>query len=152
MEYLVTKGSDVSAVDAFGNNALQLVAKFARRPIIRMLMKRGADSSVPEHRAPPPMELPPEVSKLFGPGTLGFLIGTNVMKGTALHHAAVTGNIDAAKELVEGGVDPSSPNVMGSTAAQVAANAGMGCAEYLESVGKDNREPSSPTSPTSPPH
>lgn len=145
MEYLVNKGSDVNAVDAFGNNALQLVAKFARRPIIRMLMKRRAHSSVPEDKAPPPMELPPEVAKLFGPGTLGFLLGTSVMKGTALHHAAVMGNIDAARELVKGGVDPSSLNVMGNTAAQVASNAGHVVAEYLENVGEGNREPISPT-------
>eukprot|EP00746_Dinoflagellata_sp_MGD_P056124 gnl/MRDRNA2_/MRDRNA2_243583_c0_seq1.p2 gnl/MRDRNA2_/MRDRNA2_243583_c0~~gnl/MRDRNA2_/MRDRNA2_243583_c0_seq1.p2 ORF type:complete len:141 (+),score=20.36 gnl/MRDRNA2_/MRDRNA2_243583_c0_seq1:600-1022(+) len=116
-----------------------------------MMVKRGADTFVPEHKAPPPMEFPPEIAKLYGPGTFGFTLGTSTMKGTALHHAAASGNVEACKELVKNGVDPKALNVLGNTAKQVASAMGYPhVEEYLEKIERQGGEPTSPTSPMSP--
>jgi ankyrin repeat protein len=107
--FLLDKGADIQAVNAWGGTALLAAIVGGHSEAANLLIEKGADVNTPS-RFGPPLHLAVNrgnvdiIQKLIGAGA--DIDAVNASSGwTALHMAAVAGRYEAAKVLVENGID-----------------------------------------------
>ncbi|WP_226467613.1 ankyrin repeat domain-containing protein [Luteimonas panaciterrae] len=144
LERLVAHGVDLDARDAHGMTALHLCAALAREPALKILISHGAS---PDMRAADG-QTPLGVALSGGHRELsdwldwrGWPLPKRALRDTDLPSAAIVGDADAVRRLLDLGFAVDTPDVQGCTALLRAAGGGHGAVvDLLLARGADPRQ------------
>lgn len=114
--------ADLNDETGGGVEILKLACKGGSKEIVQHLIEQGADKN---HKSAPPasFDLPPQLLDVFGPDSFVGWIFSNSANASALHHAALFGNLATVMSMLESGANPCLFNGHGRTPASLARGA-----------------------------
>jgi ankyrin repeat protein len=143
LERLVEQGAALDARDGHGMTALHLCAALAREPALKWLVRHGASPDVRAADGQTPLGVALSAGRRDLADWLdwrGWPLPKRALRGGDLPSAAIVGDADAVRRLLDLGFDVDTPDVQGCTALLRAAGGGHAAvAELLLARGADPR-------------